>query len=51
MEKLSCHVQTYAWGKKGLASEVARVYAAGHQDAHIDDSISYAEVYYIFYPN
>lgn len=44
MEKLKCHVQTYAWGKKGLQSEVARIYMAGHQDASIDANTPYAEV-------
>lgn len=44
MERLQCHVQNYAWGKKGLNSEVARVYVAGH-DVQIDDNTSYAEVH------
>lgn len=44
MEKLKCCVQTYAWGKKGMASEVARVYAAGNSDVIIDGKTSYAEV-------
>lgn len=44
MEKLKCCVQTYDWGKKGTASEVARVYAAGNPDANVDGGTSYAEV-------
>lgn len=43
MERLQCHVQNYAWGKKGMNSEVARIYAAGH-DTKIDSDKSYAEV-------
>lgn len=44
MEKLKCCVQTYAWGKKGMASEVAQLYAMGDPEASINDKTSYAEV-------
>ncbi|VDK76999.1 unnamed protein product [Onchocerca ochengi] len=51
MEKLKCCVQTYEWGKKGVASEVARVYATGNPDASIDDRISYAELWMGTHPD
>lgn len=43
MERLDCHVQNYDWGKKGTKSDVARIYAAGH-NAVIDENKCYAEV-------
>ncbi|EFO27167.1 phosphomannose isomerase type I [Loa loa] len=51
MEKLKCCVQTYAWGKKGMASEVARLYAMGNPDASIDDRTSYAELWMGTHPD
>ncbi|KAL3985383.1 Phosphomannose isomerase type I family protein [Acanthocheilonema viteae] len=51
MEKLKCCVQTYAWGKKGMASEVARIYATGNLDATIDSRTSYAELWMGTHPD
>uniref|UniRef100_A0A915PQG4 mannose-6-phosphate isomerase n=1 Tax=Setaria digitata TaxID=48799 RepID=A0A915PQG4_9BILA len=51
MEKLKCHVQTYAWGKKGMASEVARVYATGNPDAYVDENTCYAELWMGTHPD
>ncbi|KAM3717249.1 Mannose-6-phosphate isomerase [Dirofilaria immitis] len=51
MEKLKCCVQTYSWGKKGMASEVARVYATGNPDVSIDDRTSYAELWMGTHPD
>ena len=43
--KLSCAVQTYAWGKVGLDSEVARLKKSGEGDAFVvDEKQTYAEV-------
>uniref|UniRef100_A0A0N5APE6 mannose-6-phosphate isomerase n=1 Tax=Syphacia muris TaxID=451379 RepID=A0A0N5APE6_9BILA len=50
MERLQCHVQNYVWGKKGVNSEVARVYAAGH-DVKIDENLSYAELWMGTHPD
>uniref|UniRef100_A0A915AHT3 mannose-6-phosphate isomerase n=1 Tax=Parascaris univalens TaxID=6257 RepID=A0A915AHT3_PARUN len=50
MERLQCHVQNYAWGKKGMNSEVARIYAAGH-DTKIDSDKSYAELWMGTHPD
>lgn len=44
MERLNCHVKEYAWGKHGKDSEVARLFAAGHEDFVIGKSTPYAEV-------
>ncbi|VDK56654.1 unnamed protein product [Anisakis simplex] len=51
MERLQCHVQNYAWGKKGLDSEVARVFKAGHENATIDMQKSYAELWMGTHPD
>ncbi|KAK6108112.1 Phosphomannose isomerase type I family protein [Brugia pahangi] len=51
MEKLKCCIQTYAWGKKGMTSEVARVYAMGDPDVNIDDKTSYAELWMGTHPD
>lgn len=43
--KLSCVVQTYAWGKVGLESEVARLKKGGEGDHFtVDNEQTYAEV-------
>lgn len=43
--KLSCVVQTYAWGKVGLDSEVARLKKSGEEgDFVVDERQTYAEV-------
>jgi len=43
--RLSCAVQTYAWGKVGLDSEVARLKKASEGDKFVvDDNQTYAEV-------
>uniref|UniRef100_A0A0R3RRL5 mannose-6-phosphate isomerase n=1 Tax=Elaeophora elaphi TaxID=1147741 RepID=A0A0R3RRL5_9BILA len=51
MEKLKCCVQTYAWGKKGMTSEVAQIYATGNPDVSIDDGTSYAELWMGTHPD
>ncbi len=43
MERLSCHVKEYEWGKRGADSEVARLFAAGHKHFRIDEQKPYAE--------
>ncbi|VDM37806.1 unnamed protein product [Toxocara canis] len=50
MERLQCHVQNYAWGKKGMDSEVAMIYAAGH-DVCIDGDKPYAELWMGTHPD
>ncbi len=43
--KLSCVVQTYAWGKVGFQSEVARLKKSGEGDSFVvDENQTYAEV-------
>lgn len=43
--KLSCVVQTYAWGKVGLESEVARLKKSEEgADFVVDEKQTYAEV-------
>lgn len=44
MEQLKCHVKQYAWGKYGEESEVARLFADGHESFQIDQKTPYAEV-------
>ncbi|VDN56089.1 unnamed protein product [Dracunculus medinensis] len=50
MERLDCHVQNYDWGKKGTKSDVARIYAAGH-NAVIDENKCYAELWMGTHPD
>ena len=43
--RLSCAAQTYAWGKVGLESEVARLKKSAEGEAfHVDENQTYAEV-------
>ena len=43
--RLSCVVQTYAWGKVGLHSEVARLKSSAEPESFIvDENEPYAEV-------
>ena len=43
--RLSCAVQTYAWGKVGLDSEVARLKSSSEPDQFVvDENQTYAEV-------
>ena len=43
--KLFCEVQTYAWGKVGLDSEVARLKKSEEGDRFlVDEKQTYAEV-------
>lgn len=43
--KLSCQVQTYAWGKVGLQSEVARLKKSEEGEGFlVDEKQTYAEV-------
>ncbi len=42
--KLSCAVQTYAWGKRGGESEVARLKKGGDPGFVVDEEQNYAEV-------
>lgn len=43
--RLSCAVQTYAWGKVGLESEVARLKSSAEPDNFVvDEGQTYAEV-------
>ncbi|EFO88414.1 hypothetical protein CRE_16545 [Caenorhabditis remanei] len=44
MEQLQCHVKQYAWGKYGEESEVARLFADGHDGFQIDNKKPYAEL-------
>lgn len=45
MEKLTCAVQAYDWGRKGSQSEVAILMHAGNKQFVIDETKPYAEVY------
>uniref|UniRef100_A0A0N5CGX0 mannose-6-phosphate isomerase n=1 Tax=Strongyloides papillosus TaxID=174720 RepID=A0A0N5CGX0_STREA len=51
MERLNCHVKEYAWGKKGLDSEVARLYADGHEQFKVDREQTYAELWMGTHPD
>ena len=41
---LKCAIQTYAWGKKGSNSEVARLMKSADDGFSIDGNTTYAEV-------
>ena len=41
---LKCAIQTYAWGKKGSDSEVARLMKSADERFSIDENTTYAEV-------
>uniref|UniRef100_A0AC34Q220 Mannose-6-phosphate isomerase n=1 Tax=Panagrolaimus sp. JU765 TaxID=591449 RepID=A0AC34Q220_9BILA len=51
MQRLDCHVKNYAWGKDGEASEVARLFAAGHPDHQIGSQTPYAELWMGTHPD
>uniref|UniRef100_A0A0K0DWK6 mannose-6-phosphate isomerase n=1 Tax=Strongyloides stercoralis TaxID=6248 RepID=A0A0K0DWK6_STRER len=51
MERLNCHVKEYAWGKKGFDSEVARLYADGHDQFKVDREQTYAELWMGTHPD
>lgn len=51
MQRLDCHVKNYAWGKDGEASEVARLFAAGHPDHEIGSKTPYAELWMGTHPD
>ena len=42
--RLSCAVQKYAWGKLGMAGEVARLKVAGDPRFTLEEDQTYAEV-------
>jgi len=44
---LKCAVQTYAWGKRGSNSEVARLMKTADDSFVIDENMTYAEVMYL----
>ena len=50
--ELSCSVQTYAWGKLGSSSEVARL-AAGKacREFTLEEETNYAELWMGIHPN
>lgn len=47
IERLECTVKNYAWGKLGQQSEVAILFAAGHEHEKINESTPYAEVNFV----
>ncbi|CAP36419.2 Protein CBG19118 [Caenorhabditis briggsae] len=51
MEQLQCHVKQYAWGKYGEESEVARLFADGHDNFQIDNNTPYAELWMGTHPD
>lgn len=51
MEQLKCHVKQYAWGKYGEESEVARLFADGHESFQIDQKTPYAELWMGTHPD
>ncbi|KAF1750759.1 hypothetical protein GCK72_017310 [Caenorhabditis remanei] len=51
MEQLQCHVKQYAWGKYGEESEVARLFADGHDGFQIDNKKPYAELWMGTHPD
>ncbi|CAI5452177.1 unnamed protein product [Caenorhabditis angaria] len=51
MEQLHCHVKQYAWGKFGEESEVARLFADGHEHFTIDKNAPYAELWMGTHPD
>ncbi|CAI2353210.1 unnamed protein product [Caenorhabditis sp. 36 PRJEB53466] len=51
MEQLKCHVKQYAWGKYGEESEVARLFADGHEHFQIDEKTPYAELWMGTHPD
>ena len=51
IERLECTVKNYAWGKLGLQSEVARLFAAGHLQAQIGHALPYAELWIGTHPD
>lgn len=51
MEQLQCHVKQYAWGKYGEESEVARLFADGHDTFRIDNKTPYAELWMGTHPD
>lgn len=50
MEKLTCAVQMYDWGRQGSESKVAILMHAADNQFVIDDTKPYAEVYFSFIP-
>jgi mannose-6-phosphate isomerase len=51
IERLECTVKNYAWGKLGTESEVARLFAAGHENAKIVQNMPYAELWIGTHPD
>lgn len=51
MEQLQCHVKQYAWGKYGEESEVARLFADGHENFQIEKQKPYAELWMGTHPD
>ncbi|CAB3397422.1 unnamed protein product [Caenorhabditis bovis] len=51
MEQLKCHVKQYAWGKFGEDSEVARLFADGHEQFRIEQEEPYAELWMGTHPD
>lgn len=41
---LNCAIQSYAWGKQGASSEVARLCSSGVDGFSLDEDKPYAEV-------
>ena len=51
IERLECTVKNYAWGKLGHGSDVARLVAAGNEQAEIGHSTPYAELWIGTHPD
>jgi mannose-6-phosphate isomerase len=51
MMELSCPVQTYAWGRKGLDSAVAALKAASDSSFAVEEVTPYAELWMGTHPN
>ncbi|KAI6186549.1 Mannose-6-phosphate isomerase domain containing protein [Aphelenchoides besseyi] len=51
MQRLDCHVKEYTWGKRGVTSEVARLFAAGHKKFRIGPKTPYAELWMGTHPD
>lgn len=45
---LKCTYQTYAWGKRGLNSEVARLLQSADETFVLDEQTAYAEVSFYY---
>uniref|UniRef100_A0A914YC92 Phosphomannose isomerase type I catalytic domain-containing protein n=1 Tax=Panagrolaimus superbus TaxID=310955 RepID=A0A914YC92_9BILA len=51
MHRIECTLNNYAWGKCGTNSEVAKLFAAGHDSFQITPNMPYSELWMGTHPD